>query len=1041
MVEDPDKLADKIQGVVDAVSGWAPNRLSVLEQLISQAGYDGYKARNVVAMFKPVPVVSAEESGIKFSKAPKDYAPKKTVTAYKLFRVKKAYPGKLFPLYINATTPFPMGEWELAEIGNNKKAGLALRPGLHAGDAPQATHIGTKAKKSDSKPSYRAPNTVWAEIEMADDVDWQKEADSRAGVVKSGPNKGKLNTKQAQITEQVPKDGFYRYRTNENMTGSWLIGGAMKIKRILTDAEVMAINKERGVKDLPRKEGETFDPTQWGFKAETKFSKGIPVGDGLTIQPGFLRKSGNTAHKITRGRKIVGHISGEVMNSTSKSSEIVQELGLDNGDFLDVWQTEMDKDIRGAGVYQKALRQAANEYPNGILIRKFQASSMLQKAAMKVEGAVNTKSFIHIPKESGPKIASKIKFSKSPDTKGFKTWSKGYDILEGPEIQNAVAGRGYVFQVEHGTTNDFNIFDPSVKGTVEGQFGRVNYFTSSFKDAEKNYAGEGADLTNRIERIEEDLWQAYEDGGIEEIQDEIDDLPGTYTDDNIARAIKLIAKKRLHGGNEHVKSLYVRADNPVYLNGDQKTYIENQDLEQFRENATAQVLEENEASEDQIEEFEDEIQDRMDEFAADEEPAVYRALMEAVEQFEADIDVAQVYQELDIYDFEIEATDLEDRLRASESLMYAVNYDSASGELLQSHIIGQIFKNLGYDAIILMNADNRFSGMGLEIGTSHVHLFEDTPGKIKSRTENNGDYDESNPDIRFSKSPPFYSALEKGIEGIKQKTAPAAQWKGMLYRKDKQGNIIPKMPGVKAEELEWVGLDEWLTEQKGKVSKSSILDYMAANQTEINEVTKSGTDRGFSIEQTTTNIDEAQWRLLDPDGSEYSIFDTQEEAIEALNDANEAAVEYDPVVSDSNTKFEEYQIEGGKNYRELLLTMPVGQEPAPLQDKFPFKIQKMKDGKVDGIAYAATEAEAKTKADKIKADAYYDGAEIISTVAMQDAPTYKSGHWDVPNVLAHIRFNERKDVDGNNVLFLEEIQSDWHQDGGRGAIKTMLRLK
>ena len=34
----------------------------------------------------------------------------KTAIGYKLFRVSKKYPGKLFPLYVNANTNIPIGE-------------------------------------------------------------------------------------------------------------------------------------------------------------------------------------------------------------------------------------------------------------------------------------------------------------------------------------------------------------------------------------------------------------------------------------------------------------------------------------------------------------------------------------------------------------------------------------------------------------------------------------------------------------------------------------------------------------------------------------------------------------------------------------------------------------------------------------------------------------------------------------------------------------------------------------------------------------------
>jgi hypothetical protein len=38
---------------------------------------------------------------------------------------------------------------------------------------------------------------------------------------------------------------------------------------------------------------------------------------------------------------------------------------------------------------------------------------------------------------------------------------------------------------------------------------------------------------------------------------------------------------------------------------------------------------------------------------------------------------------------------------------------------------------------------------------------------------------------------------------------------------------------------------------------------------------------------------------------------------------------------------------------------------------------------------------------------------------------------DVKNILAHVRLKERVDTDGNRVLLIEEIQSDWHQAGRR----------
>ena len=50
-------------------------------------------------------------------------------------------------------------------------------------------------------------------------------------------------------------------------------------------------------------------------------------------------------------------------------------------------------------------------------------------------------------------------------------------------------------------------------------------------------------------------------------------------------------------------------------------------------------------------------------------------------------------------------------------------------------------------------------------------------------------------------APPFYSALLRGIEDVKLGKAPPAQWQGIVR------NLSQK--GVKAEEIEWLGLNEW----------------------------------------------------------------------------------------------------------------------------------------------------------------------------------------------------------------------------------------
>jgi hypothetical protein len=83
---------------------------------------------------------------------------------------------------------------------------------------------------------------------MPADVNWQDIANQRARLNKAG----KPIPSTAHITDAIPAGGHYRYKTSPNMEGNWLIGGEMKVNRVLTDEEVMAINEAAGVADLPR---------------------------------------------------------------------------------------------------------------------------------------------------------------------------------------------------------------------------------------------------------------------------------------------------------------------------------------------------------------------------------------------------------------------------------------------------------------------------------------------------------------------------------------------------------------------------------------------------------------------------------------------------------------------------------------------------------------------------------------------------------------------------------------------------------------------
>ena len=242
-----------------------PNRLelntSISDDIAEQVGTDAKVSPVVDERFDPeiqATKVVDEVNEVKQNAAPLPNAPKKTQKAYKLFKRKKGQEG-LYPLFVNTDKGVEQNQWIKAEVGEitdkgkvkSKLGPLAYRPGWHAGDYASAAHIGGKSTKGLTKPDYRPADQVWAEVEVADDFNWQDVANSRASIVQSGANKGKINVKEAHITDQIPEGGHYRYKTNPNMQGNWIISGEMKVNKPLTKDEVLKVGQDTGIEDLP----------------------------------------------------------------------------------------------------------------------------------------------------------------------------------------------------------------------------------------------------------------------------------------------------------------------------------------------------------------------------------------------------------------------------------------------------------------------------------------------------------------------------------------------------------------------------------------------------------------------------------------------------------------------------------------------------------------------------------------------------------------------------------------------------------------------
>lgn len=243
--------------------------------------------------------------------------------------------------------------------------------------------------------------------------------------------------------------------------------------------------------------------------------------------------------------------------------------------------------------------------------------------------------------------------------------------------------------------------------------------------------------------------------------------------------------------------------------------------------------------------------------------------------------------------------------------------------------------------------------------------------------------DTQKPGMALAAAQPFYSAVENAVSNIKQAKMPADQWLGTLNN----------AKGVKPEEMDWIGLKEHLA-GKGKepVTKQEIQDFVNANKVELKEVNKG-----------------------DLGGPKYLS-------------ANEKNAD--------KPKFSQYQLPGGENYREKLLTLPNDKSgrfvPKLDEDgsyilydnyyKRPYKNQR---GAIESFEKEDI-GDARELANKLNTQSNSEGSDFRNDMGRFN--TYTSSHWDEPNVLAHVRMNDRT-IEGKKSLHLEEIQSDWHQTG------------
>lgn len=305
--------------------------------------------------------------------------------------------------------------------------------------------------------------------------------------------------------------------------------------------------------------------------------------------------------------------------------------------------------------------------------------------------------------------------------------------------------------------------------------------------------------------------------------------------------------------------------------------------------------------------------------------------------------------------------------------------EAGGGKAFREKLIAQ-----GYDGVVIRESNTD----GGQFRDDWIAFY---PNQIKSAIGNDGSFDPaSNNIVRSAERPIFYSQLELALESILDRlsTMTAPQWKLWL---DANASKF----GVKKEEVEWSGVKDYLALRgKEKVSKSELISYVR--------------DNGVRVEEVVLNDDPV------------------------YEDGSKAPEDYIA----SGTKYQEYTVPGGENYREVLITLP---EPEPdfTVDDF---IDEMAAKYGRDVVYDVEGVVSTIRSDFEKALSPQDQDrwKKIQGDRKKQHPPFEHSHWrGVKNVLAHLRVDDRTDTDGKRVLFVNELQSDWGQSARKNGIRSV----
>lgn len=245
-----------------------------------------------------------------------------------------------------------------------------------------------------------------------------------------------------------------------------------------------------------------------------------------------------------------------------------------------------------------------------------------------------------------------------------------------------------------------------------------------------------------------------------------------------------------------------------------------------------------------------------------------------------------------------------------------------------------------------------------------------------------------------------------------------------------------KKSGAKDAEIAATGLDQWLVSQDA-VTRDALVKHLKDNKVGLNEKVYGNAEAGFRRELEDKFKSNTKWSRYATDGENPTY--------------RETVLSVPP--SRAKAKVEPMSPFGPRGEGEAMWE---GRHPVSGVSEAPFEIGNQfgrithwpetfdHRGQPSGPAYIINSpnmyARAASLDDAIRRieDSYNRFGR--SSMGRERADAFKSGHWDEPNVVSHMRSSVQKDVTGRPVFLLDELQSDWGQKLREGGVRDEAKI-